>query len=268
MRSNLHILRKYGHILLFLFYEMIAFVLIVNYNVKQKEIFLHSSSLFFGAVSKKSAEVGDYLSLRQSNDELLRENARLLKDLIRIPRILQEELDTSRYPYEVIPARVINNSIQTTHNYFTIDKGSNDRVATNMGVITSDGVAGIVTQVSTHYATVLSLLHINSRISASIKEEDYFGTIFWDGKAFDRLSLKGIPKHIKLQNGLIVETNGYSTIFPRGITIGTIRAFNISKNGVFYDISIEPVTDFTKLGHVYVLKNNFAKERLDIESDE
>lgn len=268
MFSNFSFFQKYIHVLLFVFFELVALSLLINFNSKQKEIFLHSSSLFSGSILQRSAQVGDYLSLKQSNDDLLAENARLLQELINVPRAPVPDLDTTGHSFSVIPARVINNSIITSRNFFTIDKGYKDSIRANMGVITSEGVAGIVKQVSEHYATVLSLLHLDSHISASIVDQEYFGSISWDGQSFKRLSLSGIPKHVLLSKGLSIETNGFSTVFPKGIPIGQIDAYDISKNGVFYDISIEPFTDFAQIGHVYILKDNFADERLSIEVNE
>ena len=268
MLSNFTILKKYTHVVLFVLYELIALFLLINYSSKHKEIFLHSSSLFSGNILQKSAEIGDYLNLKESNDDLLAENARLLQELINTPRAVIPDLDTTGLSFSVLSARVINNSILTTRNFFTIDKGSRDGIKANMGVMTVDGVAGVIKQVSEHYATVLSLLHLDSRISASIEGQDYFGSISWDGQSYKRLSLSGIPKHVSLSKGFSIVTNGYSTVFPKGIPIGQIDVYDISKNGVFFDISVEPYTDFSEMGHVYILKDNFADERLSIEVNE
>ncbi len=268
MLSNFSIIKKYSHVALFVFYEIVALFLLINFNSKQKEIFLHSSSLFSGNLLQKSSQVSDFLNLKQSNDDLLAENARLLQELINVPRPAVPDLDTTGRSFSVVPARVINNSILTTRNFFTIDKGSRDSIKANMGVMTADGVAGVVKQVSEHYATVLSLLHLDCRISASVEGQDYFGSISWDGQSYKRLSLSGIPKHVSLSKGLSIVTNGYSTVFPKGIPIGQIDVYDISKNGVFFDISVEPYTDFSEMGHVYILKDNFADERLSIEVNE
>ncbi|MFT4566239.1 MAG: rod shape-determining protein MreC [Saprospiraceae bacterium] len=268
MLSNFFILKKYSHVALFVFYEIIALFLLINFNSEQNEIFLHSSSLFSGNLLQKTSQVGDYLNLKQSNDDLLAENARLLQELINVPRPKIPDLDTTGRDFSVISARVINNSILTSRNFFTIDKGSHDSIKANMGVMTADGVAGVVKQVSEHYATILSLLHLDSRISASIKGQEYFGSISWDGQDYKHLSLSGIPKHVSLSKGLSIITNGYSTVFPKGIPIGEIDVYDISKNGVFFNISIEAYTDFSEIEHVYILKDNFADERLYIELNE
>lgn len=269
MLSLLAILKRYVHILLFLFYELLAIILIISFNQNQKDIFLYSSNLFSGSILEKTVKAKDYLQLKDSNEDLLKENAKLLGDLINTPRPVQfENLDTSIYSFDVVPARVINNSIRSTRNYFTIDKGTRDGIQENMGVITVSGVAGVVKKVNQKYALVLSLLNVESHVSASLDGYDYFGSTAWNGTSFKNIGLNGIPTHVVIRSGDKVITNGYSTIFPPGLPIGEIQAFDVSKNGVFYDISLEPYTEFSSLGNVYVLKNNFAEERLSLELDD
>ena len=261
-------LQRFGHVAIFIICELIAFILIINFNQKQKDIFIHSSSLFSGSILKKYAQIGDYLSLEKSNQDLLNENARLLKEIISMPRNQLAMPDSSLFSYDVIPSYIINNSIGSQRNYFTIDKGTADGIEPSMGVVTLDGIAGIVKSTSKNYATVLSLLNLDIRISASIKEKEFFGTISWDGVSFKQLELVGIPTHAPVKLGDKIVTNGFSTIFPRGIEIGIIKKFVISKNGASYDIAVESSVDFSSLGHVYVQKGNFTKEITSLEEDE
>ena len=262
------ILQRYAHVALFVICELIAFTLIINFNQKQKDIFLHSSSLFSGSILKKSAQLGDYLSLQKSNNDLLNENARLLKEIIEMPSSQIPESESEQLSFEVIPARVINNSIHSMRNHLTIDRGRLDGVNASLGVTTVEGVVGIVKSANDHYASLLSLLNVDIRISASIVGADFFGTVTWDGRSFDQLKLTGIPIHAPAKTGDMVVTNGYSTIFPKGIEIGRITSINISKNGAFYEIALKPVVDFSSLGHVYVLKGNFTEEILSVQEDE
>jgi len=262
------IIQRYAHVILFLIFELIAFILIINFNQKQRDIFIHSSSLFSGTLLKKSAQLGDYLSLQQSNDDLLKENARLLDEIISMPRPAVESPDSADLAYEVIPAYVISNNITSMRNRVTIDKGLKDSIGAAMGVVTTDGVVGIVKAVNTRYAIIISLLNLDTKVSASIDGADFFGTITWDGLSFQYLKLTGIPTHASIKLGDKIITNGFSTIFPRGIEIGEIRAFDISKNGAFYDISVQPVVDFSSLSHVYILKSTFAEEITALEKDE
>lgn len=262
------LLQRFGHVALFIICELIAFILIINFNQKQKDIFIHSSSLFSGSLLKKSAQIGDYLSLEKSNQDLLKENARLYTEIISMPRQEISVPDSNEFSYQVIPAHVINNNISSQRNYFTIDKGSAHGIMPSMGVVTMEGIAGIVKSTSKNYATVLSLLNLDIRVSASLNNENFFGTIIWDGVSFKQLRLIGIPTHAPVKLGDKIVTNGFSTIFPRGLEIGKVMNFDVSKNGALYDIIVESSLDFSGVGHVYVLKGNFAEEITSLEEDE
>ncbi len=260
--------QRYSHIALFILCEVVALILIVNFNQKQRDIFLHSSSLMSGSLLKRTTELKDYMSLQKSNADLLKENARLLQEIISMPRSELGAPDSNRLAYEVIPAHVINNGILSLRNHFTIDKGSIDGIEPSMGVVTLGGVAGIVKSVNERYATVVSLVNVDIRVSASIEGDNFFGTVSWDGHSFSSLMLNAIPTHANINNGDKIVTNGYSTIFPRGLDIGVVQSFDINKNGAFYDVAIKPLVDFSSLEYVYVLKGNFAKELISLMEDE
>ena len=260
--------QKYSHIALFIVCELIAFILIINFNHRQRDIFLHSSSLVSGQMMDVRTDMTEYATLRTTNEQLQKENAELLRELIQRSSGGSEVRDSAEMDFEVIPARVINNSLLSLRNYITVDVGKRDGVRPSMGVITQDGVVGIVKSVGDRYATVLSLLNVETRISASPKDVSYFGTASWDGRVYSEISLSEIPIHATLSEGDTITTNGYSTIFPRGINLGIINKYDVSKNGAFYDVALSPSVDFSNLGYVYLLKSTFDEELISIQEDE
>ena len=72
--------------------------------------------------------------------------------------------------YEYIPAQVVNNSTTQANNYIIINKGAVDGIKRDLSVISSDGIVGVVTDVSRHYASIMSLLHSKSVVGVRIKE--------------------------------------------------------------------------------------------------
>jgi len=260
--------QKYSHIAIFVFCEIIAFFLIINFNHHQRDIFLHSSSLFSGRILETTTDMKDFVNLREANEELQRENAELLQDLITRTQTLSTTGDTTLITYDVIPAKVVNNSIMSMRNHLTVNVGSEHGVTTSMGVVTKNGVVGIVKKVGKNFATVLSMLHVDTRLSASIKNENFFGTTSWDGTRYNQLSLSDIPTHATIAIGDSVVTNGYSTIFPKGIDVGIVQDFSVDKSGAFLEVKINPTVDFTNLDHVYLLKGNFAEELILVETNE
>ena len=262
--------QRYSHIVLFIFCEIIAFTLIVNFNHKQRDIFMHSSSLFSGKILETKTVFTDFVTLKGANQDLQEENALLLQQILSAP----EEKDSTQVrgdtllTYEVIPAKVINNSIISLRNYITIDAGRDKGISPSMGVITAQGVVGVVKKVGKNYSSMLSLLHVDTRISASLAGHNFFGTLSWEGGLYNEISLSDIPIHARIAKGDSIVTNGYSTIFPKGIDIGVVKDFTVNKNGAFYDVVVTPSIDFTNLDHVYLLKGTFAEELISLSADE
>ena len=262
------VFQRYAHIAVFVVCELIAFILIVNFNQGQREIFFHSSSLLSGSILQKTGQLKDYMSLQDSNNDLLADNARLLQEIINMPRPDYPLPDSTVLPYEVFTANIINNSISSMRNIITIDRGKNDQIQATQGVLTMEGIVGITKQVGTKYSSVVSLLNVNSRVSASIEGEDFFGTVSWTGGSYDELTLSGIPIHATIEIGQQVVTNGYSTIFPKGLRIGQVTSFERSKDGAFYTIKLKPAVDFTQIHYVYIIKDNIAAELSSLQNNE
>ncbi len=261
MRSPLSSVDRYAPILLFIFIEIICFIIIVSFNQRQNEIFIHSASLVSGSLLKRTSQLKDLASLQSNNQELLSENARLVTDLINNPpKSYVAEVDTSRIKYEVIPSRVISNSLASVRNYITLDKGMIDGINGTYGVICNEGVIGILNRSTQHFSSVMSLLNVDMRISASIEGLDYFGSVSWNGYRYDQLQLTGIPTHAPVKVGDQVITNGYSTLFPHGIDLGTIENIKIGYDGAFFDIGFKPAVNLGAIQYAYVIKHEFGTE--------
>ena len=134
-----------------------------------------------------------------------------------------------------------------------------------MAVISTNGVVGVIYDVSRFYSTVISLLNTNMKISSKLLKNDYFGSLEWDGKNYRHAILNEIPYHVKVERGDTVVTSGYSAIFPEGVMIGTIEDFKI-KGGNFYEINIALSTDFKHLTFVSVVSNLKKEGQKNLEN--
>ena len=161
---------------------------------------------------------------------------------------------------------MVKNSVLRKRNYITLNKGSQQGVTPDMAVISDQGVIGIVEQVSENYATVMSLLHEESSINASIKESSYFGSLVWNGKKLDRCQLYDIPKTASIQIGDSIVTGGMSSIFTPGILIGQISQFSVPQNSSFYAIEVSLSNEMPNLSQVYIINHRDQKERRTLES--
>ena len=137
-----------------------------------------SANSVAGRVYELSAEVEKYFSLVDVNQQLSLRNIELERQIIVLDqRILNTTKDSSNIivdnkelfnGFQIVPAKVVTNSVNESDNLITLDKGRADGITPNMGVVSGLGVVGIVYMVSEHYSIVLSVLNSKSNISCTI----------------------------------------------------------------------------------------------------
>ena len=271
MRSLFLFIVKFHAFFLFISLEFIAGYCIFQYNYFHRSSFLNSTNSISSGLYTTLDSFNEYLKLGRINDQLLEENA-ILRTLVKksfyynyVEGITVKDSTREQY-YQYISAKVINNSTNKRNNYLTLNRGSIHGIQKNMGVISSNGIVGIVKDVSEHFSTVLSLLHKDARISSKLENENYLGETTWDGSSPTQAILSKIPDHIKLHQGDHVITTGFSSIFPEGISIGTIDNFNSKQGESSYIIALNLSTNFRTLDYVYLIKNVLGKERSQLES--
>ncbi len=270
MRNLIRFFAKNSFLFLFLFLEFIAFTLLVFNNNYQNSKFFNSSNFLIGNLYATVNNINDYFNLKEVNAELAEQNAKLqtqkISSFTKIFGNTVEVNDTvymQRYQYT--SAKVINNSTNKRNNYITLDKGGINGIEAGMGVISANGVIGIVKNVSDNFCSVMSVLHEKNTVSAKIKNTGYFGPLVWELGNYREAQLKDIPNHVKLNVGDTIVTSGYSAIYPEGVLVGTIKEFDLPKGGNFYNITVEFSVDYKKLSHVYIVKNKQKEEQKQLE---
>lgn len=270
MRNLIRFISRHSFLFLFLLLEAFAFFLIVQSNFYQRTKFLDASNVVVGNIYGAFNNVTDYFELKNVNEELALENAKLrsrsIQSMIKVfGKNIQINDTIYRQRYVYTSAEVINNSVNKRSNYITLNRGKFHGVEQGMGVISPDGAVGIVKNASEHFSVVLSLLHKDSKTSAIIKKNGYFGSLTWPGDKYRYGKLQDVPNHVDIEKGDSVITSGYSAVFPKGIFLGTISDFTLPQGSNFYNIDIEYGTDFKRLSHVYIVKNILKQEQKQIE---
>ncbi len=148
-----------------------------------------------------------------------------------------------------------------------INKGSEDGIVKEMGVVSSTGLVGIVVGVSDHYAFIMSMLHQNSRISARIKKNKQLVNVIWNGKNHKYGEVIDIPSHIILLKGDTIITSGNSLIFPDGINIGTIIEQEKTEDKALGNARLLFSSDFNGLYYVYIIQNMMKEEQQNLVND-
>lgn len=251
-------IKKYSAVILFILLEALCFILIVQSLPYQNRKMANLSNSIAGGFHKTTSQWGDYLHLRRENEELAESNALLLKRL----GCDDVEADTAYYDdiFTYIPANVINNSIYEVNNYIVIDKGRVDGIEPDMGVICGNGVVGKVLNVSSHYASVMSVLNSYSVISCRFKDNQYVANVIWNHGNYRYGQVNDIPSHLMINIGDTLVTSGFSNSFPADIMVGTIDGSLEDAGNMFSTAKLKFSTNFSTLRHVYVVKNNYKAE--------
>lgn len=279
MRVLILLIQRFFNLILFLGLEIICFVLIARTNTLQGNEVMNSANLASAYWYKQQSGISYYFGLRQMNDSLLNENARLHQLIAR-----QSEIDTltdstvvrgltppdsahviqyAHYTY--FRARVINNSVNASSNFITINRGSKDGIQPNMAVVSGNGIVGRVVNVSKHFATLLSILNNKQPVSARLRDGTT-GFVNWEaGARPDELFMKNIPQEIVIKPGDTVYTTSYSTLFPADLIIGTVVKVEKIKKDNSQFLHIRPATNFRNVQYVYVIKDDYMEERRRLE---
>ncbi len=267
MQSLLRFIVRFYGFFLFVVLEVFCGLIISTESNFHRASFFSSANYLIGNFYNSTSDIADYFQLKEANEQLLSENAKLKAALKSahynksfkvglVRNVASEQL------YTFIPAKVINNSISSLTNYLTLDKGSIQEVKAEMGVICDKGIIGLTKTVSNHYTSVISLLHKDLKVSAKFKKNNYFGSVEWNGKKHTIVQLHDIPQHVNIQVGDTIVTSGYSTFFPADIPIGAVSNFELIEGTNFYDIDVQLFADLQSIEYIYIV-NHLKKEELE-----
>lgn len=253
--------------LLFLLLEVVSLVFVFNYNKYQKVQYLNSANYISATVYNTFNSVVQYFELAKVNKSLAEENARLKSpsELFLNQRLVSDSVSTlfveADSSYRYISAKVINNSVNKTLNYITLNKGKKHGVEPDMGIVSPQGIVGVVVSVSDSYSVGFSVLNNRWGVSAKLKKSGYFGPLAWNGGDYQVAELMEIPFHVELAVGDTIVTSSYSATFPEGVMIGTIQSYNRPEGESFYQIRVKLATDFKSVHYVEIV-DNLDKEQL------
>lgn len=266
----LEFIRKYYYVLLFFVLEGVSFLLLFRFNNYQGSVWFSAANSAVAEVNRRYSDVMSYLDLKEANRHLTDENLRLQLEADRLREALYETArDTSHTErvvrrllenYRLVPAEVVSNSKERADNYLVIDRGTADGVAPEMGVVGGGGAVGIVYLAGPHHSLVIPLTNKKSSVSCRVRGQRYFGYLQWDGRNMRVASLDDIPRYARVKVGDVVETSGYSAVFPPGIFVGRIAGIGNSADGQSYRLTVNLGTDFSNIRDVNVIITPYKAE--------
>ncbi|WP_185871657.1 rod shape-determining protein MreC [Blattabacterium cuenoti] len=273
MREFFNFFLKWRFFIFFFLLESSAIFLSFSNSRFHQKIHTGSSNLIIGKIYETIYKLRSYFLLEIENKKLLNENKRLHENQIfsklrKIPKDFKKEDINYLQQYTFTPVQIINNSIHEQENYITINKGSVDGIKSDMGIILSNGIAGIIIKTSPHFSVAISLLNPKIKVNARLKKNKYFGTLSWDGIDHKYVILYDIPRYSIISKGDIIETDGKSATFPEGIPIGHVHSYKFDEEHANYIIKVKLMANFSTIENAYVVKNLFKKEWNDVQKVE
>jgi len=279
MRNIFLFIRRYFTFFIFLALQALSLWFLFTYNRFHRAKFLGIANEMTGRINTQYNKIQDYFSLREENKRVHKLNdslinllpgnfashdtsVQLLRDSVSFDSSGQYRRYLSRN------ATVVYNTVNFPKNYLQINRGSAQGIKDNMAVIGSDGsVVGVVVNVSANFSQVMSLLHVQSTINASLKKTGEFGTVEWDGKDPRFLLLKKIPRTVDVKPGDTVLTSKYSFNIPPGYIVGTIADIKTDNTTGLYVIKIKTAANFYGLQQVHVIENLDRAEQVRLFED-
>jgi rod shape-determining protein MreC len=267
MRNIFFFIRRYFTFLVFLVFQAVALWFLFTYNRFYRAKGLGAANQVTGWFNSKFNNVEDFFTMKEENRRLLRMNDSLMNllpsNFARMETGITLVRDT--IPYDTLghyrhyawrDAQVVYNTVNSEKNYVQINRGSNQGMKDNMGVFSSNGgLVGQVVNVSPDFSTVMSLLHVQNRVSVMVKKTGSAGIISWDAKNPRLLNLSNISKSDSLVKGDTIVTGNYSLSYPPGHMIGTVEEIIPDNSTNFYVLKIRTKANFNDLQQVMVVEN-------------
>jgi rod shape-determining protein MreC len=204
---------------------------------------------------------------RGTNSDLKSENQQLRNELAttqsaegeneQLRKLLGLDKQGTLAGYTPVTARVIGRSPTVWYSTVTIDKGSGDGVKMNDPVVTGDGLAGRVTDITDGTAQVTLITDDRSAVSARVLPDGPEGVAEPEVGDPSDLLLDFIDKSQPIHKGEILVTAGWSngaisSAFPPGIPIGKVSDTTAGEQQSYQRVHVTPFADIRGLDFVQV----------------
>jgi rod shape-determining protein MreC len=250
----------------------------VKNNQFQRSKFLLVAQDITGKVYAVTSGFQSYMNLNTINAGLLKKIAELETEVYAYQQLLEMKADSVQTGslevdslrvliYQFIQARIVNKNISGVENYITLNRGAEDGIEADMGVLSANGVVGVVMATSAHHSVVIPVLNPKFHLSCKVKHSNYYGPLVWDGKDARYTYLTELPRHVDFEVGDTIVTSGYSTIFPEGLPVGVIVASQKQKDDNYNSVKIALFTDFYTLNGVMIVKNSYQQEQKKLQKE-
>lgn len=209
----------------------------------------------------------NFSEVKLENEELKKKNTKLANELIEYESLkdeverLREALNftESKNNYKYVGVNIIGYSGNSLSDGYIIDKGSNDGIDKNMVVVSSKGLVGKVTKVSSNFAIVQSILNENIAVAVMDQQtREATGVLqgLSDKKDNNMPVVYNLPINSDVKEGDIIITSGLGKIYPKEIPVGTVVSVEEDNVKVMKSAVVEPFVNFNELEELFVVIPN------------
>lgn len=209
----------------------------------------------------------NFSEVKLENEELKEKNTKLANELIEYESLkdeverLREALNftESKNNYNYVGVNIIGYSGSSLSDGYIIDKGSNDGIDKNMVVVSSKGLVGKVTKVSSNFAIVQSILNENIAVAVMDQQtREATGVLqgLSDKKDNNMPVVYNLPINSDVKEGDIIITSGLGKIYPKEIPVGTVVSVEEDNVKVMKSAVVEPFVNFNELEELFVVIPN------------
>ena len=203
-------------------------------------------------------------------DELVEENNQLREEVAELQTQIYDstereemyawmagflEMKRVHHDFKTLAASVTGRESGNYSRVLTLDVGTEDGVAVNMPVVTSDGVVGRITEVGVNWSRVTTILESGTLIGAYIERTNEVavceGVFALSGEGL--MSLNYVKADSPAQVGDRVLSSGYGSVYPRGLVIGYIEEIKVDPFTRGMSVTVRCAADYSELSRVMVL---------------
>ena len=265
MHRLIEFIKRIYVLVIFLILETIALWSYATSTPYTEAKILSRTTTIGAAISGAITNVGHFFSLPSEN-RMLTERVAILSEALEATRSTDSlAYDMSDYGYaseshfRYRPARVISMTTNRLNNYIVIDRGSEDGVTKDMGIITTQNeLVGYVVSCTEHYSVVQPMLSVDFSTGGRLVDNDNVCVIRWNAKSKYEVEAVELSVYSDPQVGMAVEVR--SERLPEGVLIGHIESFELNSAQSAYSATIKIAANMATLDNVIVVENSHYGE--------
>ncbi|MBL6826654.1 MAG: rod shape-determining protein MreC [Candidatus Marinimicrobia bacterium] len=158
---------------------------------------------------------------------------------------------------DFVGADVISKGVNANMSSIIINRGSNDGVSKNLPVLSSNGVIGKITAVSSSTSEVQLISDVNFRLSVKIAPDEVEGIMRWVSE--DICEIAELKKISDIEIGDIVLTSNLSIYFPPNLPVGEVVSIFEKSDSSNRIVTMKLFSDLSTINQLFVLLNEDVK---------